>query len=133
MKKHFSMFKTFFLVVFLSAIMTSCNSADREVGNLVGKWESKQIRSDGYSIVETRIELVMRGNGKCLQRTSSGVSGKVYQKLKCTFEVKEDTRTWITYDDGRVLHVGLEGRQLVIYDMFRTSGYEQNAKFDLIK
>lgn len=80
------------LVIVLSIIQTACNPDVQETDSLVGMWESYQERSDRHGTEKTRIVLEMNSDGECLQSTSSGVSGKVYEELNCTYEIEDDGR-----------------------------------------
>lgn len=133
MKNHYSMFITILLVIVLSIILASCNPSGRNVDSIVGNWEAFIAQPTGYGTDDKRIVLEMDSNGQCLQSTSSTVSGMVYQVLNCTYEIKVDGRTWITYEDGRILQVVLKDNQLVIYNMFPSFGNEPNLIFDQMK
>lgn len=136
MKDKLILFIKLITVVFI-LLIGGCKSVDvnknSEVNEMVGKWEANIVRADGYGTIDTRFELKMRRNNHCLERTSSSISGKLFQELKCTYTIRDDGRIWIEYENGQVLQVGFEGQQLVLYDKFPTLGHEPNLKFNRIK
>ncbi len=101
---------TVMLVIVLSVIQTACNPVVQENDSVVGNWEVFIAQPTGYGTDDKRIGLEIDSNGDCLQITSSTVSGMVYEELNCTYEVKNDGRTWITYENGRILQIGLKGQ-----------------------
>ncbi|MBE0684471.1 MAG: hypothetical protein IH585_00570 [Anaerolineaceae bacterium] len=133
MKNHILIFVLILLVISLSTIMTACNPSGRNSDIIVGNWEAFIAQPTGYGTDDKRIGLEMDSNGACLQSTSSTVSGMVYEELNCTYEIKDDGRTWITFENGRTLQVGLKNNQLVIYNMFPSFGTEPNIIFDQMK
>ena len=120
-------------VFVLLTIMTACKPSVQNSDSLVGKWEVFITQGSGYGSDDKRIMVQMKRNGRCLQITSSTVSGMVHEKLKCTYEIRKDGRTWITFENGRVLQVGLKNNQLVLYNMFPNSGTAPHLRFDNIK
>ena len=124
---------TIFQFVSLLTFLTACSLSEQYSDSIGGNWETFIAQPTGYGTDDKRIELAINRDGACLQTTSSTVSGMVYEELKCTYEIREDGRTWITFESGRVLQVGLKNDQLVLYNMFPNSGTEPNLRFDYIK
>lgn len=130
MRKQNSTLNIMMVVFVLSVFLTACNPDVQETDSLVGNWEVFFAQPTGYGTDDKRIGLEIESSGDCLQITSSTVSGMVYEELNCTYEVKDDGRTWITYENGRILQVALKNNQLIIYNMFPSFGTEPNLIFD---
>ena len=133
MNKNYSKFISIILFVYLLVSLAGCKSSESDIGKMVGKWEANFIRADGYGTIDTRIELKMKRNNRCLERTKSNISGMLFQERKCTYSIRDDGRIWIEYDDGRVMQVAFIDDQLVLFGLFPSFGAEPNLTFSPMK
>ena len=107
----------FACAVILFVLLAACSTTDDVTGKAVGKWETFYIQTDGYGTkLDMRVTMQMKRSGQCVQRIYSVLSGKLYEELDCSYGIKDDNITWISYANGQMLQMGFEGDQLVIFN-----------------
>ena len=133
MRKINSLLTLKIIVVFLLLILGACKATELEINQEIGKWEANIVRPTGYDTVDRRIVLEVDTDNQCFERTTDPNTGVIYGEGDCIIEVRQDGNTWIVYDDGKVLRVGFDDEQLVIYGMFPSFGAEPDVKFSRIE